>query len=79
MYRSLCFPLEATCDGRCLPWMVEGSKLNNKKKLNALNGFLGFKLNNTTTIPSLYDCFQVRARILNPFVGVPSTQPHLLD
>jgi hypothetical protein len=25
----------------------------------------------------IYDCFQVRARILNPRVGVPSNQPHL--
>jgi hypothetical protein len=25
----------------------------------------------------IYDCFQVRARILNPCVGVPSNQPHL--
>jgi hypothetical protein len=25
----------------------------------------------------IYDCFQARARILNPFVGVPSNQPHL--
>jgi hypothetical protein len=24
-----------------------------------------------------YDCFQVRARILNPCVGVPSNQPPL--
>jgi hypothetical protein len=25
----------------------------------------------------IYDYFQVRARILNPCVGVPSNQPHL--
>jgi hypothetical protein len=25
----------------------------------------------------IYDCFQVRARILNPSVGAPSNQPHL--
>ncbi len=25
----------------------------------------------------IYDCFQVRARILNPCVGVPSNQPPL--
>jgi hypothetical protein len=25
----------------------------------------------------IYDCFQVRSRILNPCVGVPSNQPHL--
>ncbi len=26
---------------------------------------------------NIYDCFQVRARILNPCVDVPSNQPHL--
>jgi hypothetical protein len=25
----------------------------------------------------IYDCFQVRARMLSPCIGVPSNQPHL--
>jgi hypothetical protein len=51
-----------------------------------LSGYVGIRLvprphQRTSTLQLvvryMYACFQVRARILNPCVGVPSNQPHL--